>query len=802
MNRSPYSKLILLGMSLLAVSLPWSAARAQSFIGDPNPTTGDSGIFAFWNFNNGSDATSGTYSSAYLNSAFDGTIGSSASLSFSGDTGLVVFGGTVTGLPSPDPDGTGRGVALAIQNGTAAVNNGSFLEFSLNLTGLESLGMSFAGQRTNTGFDSILVSYSTDGGVNFTELAPNTIALLESGMGTTSAVPASIRSVDFSGITSLNGAADARFRFTFGGGSTTSTAGNNRFDNWQFTASLAGDGPDPGNDNTSVLSLPATSSFGRVMSGANRTVVLGNTGDATTYAAGATDGFTAPSSGAVAADGSANLNVGVGTTLGNRTGTLNVTNAATTSAGPGQGSDQAPLASTLSATVVQNRQVGLSAAPDEGVTDNVVNVGKALVGVVASGTGTITTSGADDENTRVTVNAGQTISFNSGTDPLSGGTGLSNSLTTAANAVVFDSAASTMAVTGEAVYGTSGSKTGNFANLTVANGALTGEGLASESVRNARVYFQADIYQAAEISRGPGQGGNIASGGTVSIDNAATSDGGQRASAEIVSRSVDGDANWSVAGLGNGTVINADSTASGTANFDSTGRLNGVYVADFTVGLQHADQSILGTSVNDLGSLQWRFQQTVSGNTGGGTAGLVAGQSLQSFSSSRGSGLDTSMGFLDGTLSVSRDITVGFADAPPGAGLFSDIVNLTGLSGERFVLSLTYDPGSLGSFGASDLLLGWEENGSFVNAVFGNSENQVDLSSPFQGGWGAYQLETGLTIDTALGAYGVNTADNSVWAVLDHNSSFAAVPEPSTYALLALAGAGFAAYRIRRRARL
>jgi hypothetical protein len=31
--------------------------------------------------------------------------------------------------------------------------------------------------------------------------------------------------------------------------------------------------------------------------------------------------------------------------------------------------------------------------------------------------------------------------------------------------------------------------------------------------------------------------------------------------------------------------------------------------------------------------------------------------------------------------------------------------------------------------------------------------------------------------------------------------AFSAVPEPSTYALIALAGAGFAAYRLRRRAR-
>ncbi len=774
MKTSHRSYLTSLSFLLLAATLPWSAVRAQSFIGNLNPTTGDSGIFAYWNFNSFNPATD-----TVLAADFAGN--SAATIDLTGWTGTVTnFGGNSLNAQLSDP--AGASLSLVGDSG-----NGSFIQFSFSMTGLESLAIDFTRRGTSTGYDTGTWSFSLNGS-DFTVFGDNTA---------TRATSFSLASTQLT--SGLDGGATAFLRYTLNG--ATAGTGNNRIDNITLSATVSGDSPEPGDDNTSVLSLPATSSFGRVMSGANQTVVLGNTGDATTFTAGATDGFTAPSSGTVAADSSANLNIGVGTTLGNRSGTLNVTNAATTSAGEGQGSAQAPLTSTLSATVVQNRQVGLAAAPTEGATDNVVNVGKALVGVVASGTGTITTSGADDENTRVTVNAGQTIAFATGSDPLSGGTGLSNSLTTAANAVVFDGSSRTMAVTGEAVYGTSGLKTGNFASLTVANVGLTGEGLAGESVRNARVYFQADIYQAAEVSRGPGQGGDIASGGTVSIDNAATSDNGQRAAAEIVSRAVTGDANWSVSGLGNGTIINAGSTASGTANFDATGRLNGVYVADFTVGLQHADQSILGTSVDDLGSLQWRFQQTVSGNTGGGTAGLVAGQSLQSFTASRGSGLDTSMGFLDGTLSVARDITVGFADAPPGAGLFSDIVNLTGLSGERFVLSLTYDPASLGSFAASDLVLGWEDAGTFVNAVMGNSNNDVDLSSPFQGGWGDYQFETGLTIDTALGAYGVNTADNSVWAVLDHNSDFAAVPEPSTYALLALAGAGLAAYRLRRRVR-
>ena len=35
-----------------------------------------------------------------------------------------------------------------------------------------------------------------------------------------------------------------------------------------------------------------------------------------------------------------------------------------------------------------------------------------------------------------------------------------------------------------------------------------------------------------------------------------------------------------------------------------------------------------------------------------------------------------------------------------------------------------------------------------------------------------------------LGDHGGSAVNNTVWAILDHNSDFAVVPEPSTYALV------------------
>lgn len=224
-----------LSITLIAVSVGFTAtANAQSFIGNLTPAPGDSGVFVFWNFNSGSDAISGEFSALTLNPAFgSGTL----SLDGLGDpTEVAVFAGSVTNLPSPAPDGTGRGVALAIRNGENGVNNSGSITFTLSMTNLQDLGLSFAGQRTNTGFDSLVVDYSVDGGSSWSDGI--SIPTLESSMGTSTANADAIRTVDFSTSTVLNDASNVQIRFTFDGGSLTSTAGNNRLDNIQFTGTV------------------------------------------------------------------------------------------------------------------------------------------------------------------------------------------------------------------------------------------------------------------------------------------------------------------------------------------------------------------------------------------------------------------------------------------------------------------------------------------------------------------------------------------------------------------------------------
>ena len=77
------------------------------------------------------------------------------------------------------------------------------------------------------------------------------------------------------------------------------------------------------------------------------------------------------------------------------------------------------------------------------------------------------------------------------------------------------------------------------------------------------------------------------------------------------------------------------------------------------------------------------------------------------------------------------------------------------------------------------IFLAWLDfgDGQWQNAVQGNIGSNL----------GGFRLGAWVRGDMTLGDWGVSTADHTVWAVLDHNSQFAVVPEPSTLALLAAA---------------
>jgi MYXO-CTERM domain-containing protein len=130
--------------------------------------------------------------------------------------------------------------ALALVGGAASGGsysaNGKSMVFKFSMSGYAGLSISYATQRTTTGFTSQVLEYSTNG-ANWTSIGSNTA--IQSSFSASSNPPGV--ATDFSGITGLDGAAVAYVRITFSG--ATGASGNNRFDNVIFSANAV---PAPG----------------------------------------------------------------------------------------------------------------------------------------------------------------------------------------------------------------------------------------------------------------------------------------------------------------------------------------------------------------------------------------------------------------------------------------------------------------------------------------------------------------------------------------------------------------------------
>ena len=191
-------------------------------------------------------------------------------------------------------------------------------------------------------------------------------------------------------------------------------------------------------------------------------------------------------------------------------------------------------------------------------------------------------------------------------------------------------------------------------------------------------------------------------------------------------------------------------------------------------------------------------------------------------------GLVTTADILDGNASAQADVSMAWRTrtaaekTQAGGGLVGEVLNLDGVapSGtgtqngshqtDALVLQMSYDPASLLSISGltesqaaaqGQLCLGYLDLGpggvvgsaanQWVNAVtgnFGGTPNFVG-NEPYSSSY------------FVLGDYGVNMTDHMVWAVVDHNSEFAAtvVPEPGTFALLGAGAIGLVGWAWRRR---
>lgn len=190
-------------------------------------------LVAYWNFNDLS-TTGGVPSNAnqttYSTTSGFGNLTLNGWTSRAGATaphGISNFTGTTINAVSPDP----AGQSLALQGGTTSgtPNNGATLVLSFSMIGLTNPVLSFATQKTSTGFNSNQVAWSTNGS-----------AFTDFGSPYNPATAFALQSVDLSTVNDLDGATSAYIRITFAG--ATSSSGNNRLDNIQINAAAV---PEP-----------------------------------------------------------------------------------------------------------------------------------------------------------------------------------------------------------------------------------------------------------------------------------------------------------------------------------------------------------------------------------------------------------------------------------------------------------------------------------------------------------------------------------------------------------------------------
>jgi hypothetical protein len=155
-------------------------------------------------------------------------------------------------------------------------------------------------------------------------------------------------------------------------------------------------------------------------------------------------------------------------------------------------------------------------------------------------------------------------------------------------------------------------------------------------------------------------------------------------------------------------------------------------------------------------------------------------------------------------------------------GFVSDVLSLTGIGivdgrtkdgsvhTDTFVLQMTYDPlGVESRTGLSELaaaqsgLIQMDYLDMGLDGVAGTADDQWESAvlGNFGSGNDRFVGVGAWNGDMTLGDWGVNVQTHTVWAVLDHNSDFAVVPEPSTLVLLVAAALGLAGYAWRKRRR-
>lgn len=188
----------------------WTAAAACAVLFAAAPAANAAFLISYYNFN-----VTTANQVAFTANSVSGTL----NVSPSGFTPTTFFTGSTINALGGDPAGS----ALSL---VGNANNGGTVTIQFSTLGLTDIVLSFATQRTSTGFNSNQLAYSLDG-VSYTNF----------GSAFNPATSFALATFDLSSISALNNQANVYLRYTLNG--ATSSSGNNRIDNLQVTGVVA-----------------------------------------------------------------------------------------------------------------------------------------------------------------------------------------------------------------------------------------------------------------------------------------------------------------------------------------------------------------------------------------------------------------------------------------------------------------------------------------------------------------------------------------------------------------------------------
>lgn len=219
---------ILLSLTLAATSLVGTTSVAHA------------DLLTYFNFEDNTPSAAGVPAVANLQSDPPGLQQSTITTNFDA-ANVTSFAGTITNVAPNNVQVNNQSLALVGGGATGAIaNNGRFIQFGFNTLNFENPILTFATQRTSSGFNNNQFSYSTDG-TTFTNFGSAFTPIISTSPGfgnATTAVAASIQTFDLSSVDAVDNQANVIFRLIFDG--ATTTTGNNRIDNLQVNATQVG----------------------------------------------------------------------------------------------------------------------------------------------------------------------------------------------------------------------------------------------------------------------------------------------------------------------------------------------------------------------------------------------------------------------------------------------------------------------------------------------------------------------------------------------------------------------------------